>query len=357
MTVRIARGRWSGVVAAAAVLAGLLAALPLFAPGMAAEAHADGPTLGPAPKTPEPGRTPRITPTPRATGTTVAGRRLVVPGVASADVTATPVAPDSRPLAPAASLESLRARMRQAIDHYAVGGTYAIAVTDLQTGETVSVNGGQPQISGCVMNIFVLIAAMQDVSRGVYPAARVETLIANTLWSSDAASARQLYGITGGGQVLKGVLRVQAMADALGMRETFIDHPPGFPAESLGRDANNWVTAEEVNGMLAALYRGQLLEDPYRTRLLDAMTRVRPELNYLLGSGVTGLVSHKNGFLFEGGGWVDNDAGIVRFTRGGQEYAYAITFLSMDVDGYLGDVVLGQALTRMAWEHFSSAYP
>ena len=37
MTVRIARGRWSGVVAAAAVLAGLLAALPLFAPGMAAD--------------------------------------------------------------------------------------------------------------------------------------------------------------------------------------------------------------------------------------------------------------------------------------------------------------------------------
>lgn len=361
--VRISRGRWAGaLVVAGAVLAGSLVALPLFAPGMAATARADGPTLGSSPKTPTPVRTPRITPTPRATGTPPPGsRRLVIPGVTVAEQpppTPSPTRPaDQRPLAPAPTLDALRARMQRAIDTFAVGGTYAIAVTDLQTGETASVNGKQPQISGCVMNIFVLIAAMQDVSWGAYPASRVQTLVANTLWSSDAASARQLYAITGGGNALKGVRRVQSMADALGLRDVFIDHPPGYPNESLGLDANNWVTAEEVNQMLAALYHGKLLDEPHRTQFLDAMTRVRPELNYLLGSGVTGLVSHKNGFLFESGGWVDNDAGIVRFTRGGREYAYAVTFLSMDVDSYLGDVILGQSLTRMIWEHFSSAYP
>ncbi|MBK6663467.1 MAG: serine hydrolase [Thermoflexaceae bacterium] len=357
---RYSRGRWAGLMAAVAVLGGLLAALPLFVPGAAPAAHADGPTLGSTPKTPTPVRTPRITPTPRATRTPGPdGRRLVIPGVSGADQPPSPTATPaiSRPLAPAPAMQGLRARLQAAIDSYAVGGTYAIAVTDLQTGEMVSVNGRQPQISGCVMNIFVLIAAMQDASWGAYPMSRVQTLIANTLWSSDAASARQLYGITGGGAILKGVQRVQSMADGLGLRDVFIDHPPGYPNESLGLDANNWVTAEDVNGMLAALYGGRLLDEPYRTQLLDAMTRVRPELNYLLGSGLTGLVSHKNGFLFEGGGWVDNDAGIVRFTRGGREYAYAVTFLAMDVDGYLGDVVLGQALTRMTWEHFSAAYP
>lgn len=339
------------------VVLGLIVAVVAMRPEPAA---ADSPFV-PAPPTPGAVRKRSPTPTPRPKpSATPTGLRLVLPGVTSADLpppTPTPTAPVSaRRFVPAPHLEELRQRMQAAVDGYGVAGAYAVAVTDLQTGETVSVGGSRIQIAGCVMNLFPLVAALQDAEWGVYPVSRVDALVAQTIWHSDASTARTLYGITGGGDVLRGVQRAQSMADALGLDSVLIDHAPGYPSESLGIDANNWLSAEDVNRLLAALWRGELLSEPYRTKLLDQMTHVQPGLNYLLASGQTGLVSHKNGFLYEGDGWVDNDAGIVRFTRGNETYAYAITFLAMDVETYRGDVALGQSLVRMAWQHFAGVY-
>jgi hypothetical protein len=87
------------------------------------------------------------------------------------------------------------------------------------------------------------------------------------------------------------------------------------------------------------------------------MTDVKPGLNYLTAYGTGGTVSHKNGFLPDGASWVDNDAGIVRFERGGVEIAYAITFLSEGVPTKYADIPLGQELSVMAWEHFATTYP
>ena len=262
------------------------------------------------------------------------------------------------PAAHTGALEPLRLQLAAAIDAYTVPGNYAVAVTDLRTGETVSVNGIRPQISGCILNIFVLLSTMYDVQLGLRELSEIDALVTETLLVSDAGTARELYAIGGDGDVLAGLARVDALLRKLGMTASILDHPPGYPEETRGLDANNWVTAEDMNRGLALLYGGGLLVEPYRSYLLDAMTHVAPELNYLLGSNADATVSHKNGYLFEdGNGWVDNDAGIVRFVRDGVERAYAITFLAMDVDEVGADVPLGQQLVRLAWEHFSSAYP
>jgi hypothetical protein len=86
------------------------------------------------------------------------------------------------------------------------------------------------------------------------------------------------------------------------------------------------------------------------------MQDVMPSLNYILAYNPRGRVSHKNGWLYEDGGWVDNDAGIVRFTSNGTEYAYAFTFMSQDVESFKAEVPLGRQLARIASDWFHATY-
>ena len=252
----------------------------------------------------------------------------------------------------------LRDQLAAAIEAYQLPGSYAVAVTDLQTGHTISVNGERPQYSGCVANYFVLVSALRDVEAGEYELSRVESLIARTTWSSNATTARAIYEISGGGDSREGVRKVNAIAAELGLEHVQIDHPPAYPAESLGLDVSNWLTAEEMNVALGALYHGDLLGEKMRAHLMGALSQVTPGLNYLTASTPDAVVSHKNGFFpIPGGGWVDNDAGILRFERNGQEYAYAVTFLSQDVPVRLGDITLGQKLMALTWDYFSARYP
>ena len=290
--------------------------------------------------------TPTLVPTP-----TPAVYRRVLPDVSNE---AFPT-PASRP---PPDMTGLKIALDQVVAAFHVSGAYAITVTDLQTGQSVDVNGDSYQLSGCIMNVFVLISALLDVQAGSYPLDDVSGLIASTLWSSNTVTARALYRKTGGNDQYDGVVKVgRLMNEKFGMTGTLIDHPPGYPWETLRRDPNNWISSNDTNRGLLALWNGGFLRDPYRVYLLDAMEQVAPHLNYLLAYKPGGRVSHKNGWLYEDGGWVDNDAGIVRFSKNGQEYAYAITFMSQDVASYRAEVPLGQRLARIAWEWFDATYP
>lgn len=248
--------------------------------------------------------------------------------------------------------------MKAAIGSYSVPGEYAIAVTDLQTGETVSVNGDEQRLSGCVMNLFVILQVARDLEAGRYEVARADELIAATTWSSNAATARELYALVGGGDVIHGVERVdELIRSVLRLEDVIIDHPPLYLADSIDRDFNNWVTAEAVNQALTALWRGEIVGPKWRTFVLDHLAEVKTGLNYLTAAVPEGVVSHKNGFLLADTGYVDNDAGIVRLQRGRKEFAYAVTFLSEQVPTKYGDVVLGQQLSKLAYDVMSARNP
>jgi len=254
-------------------------------------------------------------------------------------------------------LEALSAAMQAEIDGYWSAGRFAVAITDLQTGQTVGAYLDRQQLSACIMNLYVILVALRDVDAGAYPLSTVDELIRATIWSSNAETAHTLYQVTGYGDATVGVEKVAALHRALGHESTIIDHPPAFAHDTIGVSSDNWVTAREVNDALAALYRGELLSPELTAYLLEAMTEVKLGLNYLTAYGNGGVTSHKNGFFPYGGGYVDNDAGIVRFERGGQEYAYAIGFYSDEVPTKYADIVLGQTLMAMAWEYFDSTYP
>src|SRR5690606_228226 len=104
--------------------------------------------------TPSPTATPEVTPTP------------VV------EATSTPEPPPPPPIGE--DLIMLQTSMAQAIEEYWAPGDFAVAITDLQTGETVGVNHDRLQLSACVANLFVLFQTARDIEAGKYSADDVD---------------------------------------------------------------------------------------------------------------------------------------------------------------------------------------
>ena len=246
--------------------------------------------------------------------------------------------------------ESLRAEIA------ASGISAAVAVTDLQTGESIDVNGDEPRLPGCTINFFVLLSVVMDLQEGLYGEDEVGDLIARTVWSSNPVTARDLLRKTGMGDLGTGLAKVEQLLELLGLSVSTYDHPPAYPQESL-QGSGNVLTAGEMNHALVALYQARIVEPAWRDYLLNKMTGVKPGLQYLIPAGVgDGVVSHKNGFFADPSGWVDNDAGVVIFDRSGNRYAYAISFFTENVPSKYADIPLGQTVSRLVWQYFSSRY-
>jgi hypothetical protein len=250
----------------------------------------------------------------------------------------------------------LALRDRLAAEIAASGIDAAVAVTDLQTGESIDVNGDEPRLPGCTINFFVLLSVVMDLQEGLYPEDEVGDLIARTVWSSNPVTGRDLLKKTGMGDLATGLVKVDQLLDLLGLSISTYDHPPAYPQESLQGGAN-LLTANEINRALTALYEARIVEPAWRDYLLSKMTGVKPGLQYLIPAGVgDGIVSHKNGFFADPSGWVDNDIGVVMFDRSGNRYGYAISFFTQGVPYKYADIPLGQTVSRLVWQYFSSRY-
>jgi hypothetical protein len=99
------------------------------------------------------------------------------------------------------------------------------------------------------------------------------------------------------------------------------------------------------------------VDEEWRDYLLEKMTNVKPGLQYLIPAGVgEARVSHKNGFTWMPGGWVDNDIGIVTFDTSGRQRAYAISLYIQDIATEYADIPIGQTVSRLVWNYFSDRY-
>lgn len=234
----------------------------------------------------------------------------------------------------------------------------AVSVIDLQTGELVSYRGNELQRSGCVINVFPLLLAMNDIANGYTDLDSFAATMDDILGYSDAAAAFDLYTMLGDGDVYVGMERVEyLMYDVLGLYDTLLDHPPGYEWHSRGLDGNNWVTANAMTETMARLYHGELLPPEWTEWLLEHMTHVSPNLNYLLGDlPPNAVVSHKNGWFDYDEGMVENDTAIVRFEVDGQLRAYAITYLS-DATDYWAAIELGSRISNAVYAYFGGTYP
>jgi beta-lactamase class A len=268
----------------------------------------------------------------------------------------TPVCSGPTSPPPASDMLALRDRIAAAIDASPIDT--AVAITDVGTGETIDVRGADPRLPGCTINLFALMRVVADLQVGAYPESDVGDTIGDTINRSDPILARRLTrDFVGGGDLARGMHRVNDFMHALGMASTVMDHPPAFPEDSLMGQADNAITALDVNRGLQALWGDRVLNPGWRDYLLQKMTLVKPGLNYLIPAGTSAgaTVSHKNGFLWSEG-WADNDIGIVWYERAGQRYGYAISFFTENVPGKYDDIPLGQRISSLAYQWFVNRY-
>jgi beta-lactamase class A len=283
-------------------------------------------------------------------------------------------------------LADLQEQLQRAID--ASGLDVTIAVTDLETGETAAVRGDEPRLTGCTINLLVLIQAALDMEAGRLAYEDADWLVRQIIYWSEPHRARQLVEIVGNGDVLNGILRIRYLVSRLGLATAVFDHPPAYDGDSISRlwgppsdpdvvteegaiayeprpiDGEspeapvNLISAADMNRLLGALWRNEILSPEWTDYLLDRMTRVSPGLQYLVGyARLNGaVVSHKNGYSWSPRGYSDNDAGIVRFSSGGSTHAYAVSYYADQLRRELGDVAVAQRLMRIIWNYFQERY-
>jgi hypothetical protein len=252
---------------------------------------------------------------------------------------------------------ALRDTLAKEIDEYAaqVGRIdVGIAVTDLQTGETISVGGNVLHKTGCTMNMFALFAAVGEFQAG---RADPDSVAYNVNVGIGHSFPPQVYRLMTNvfGSVQAGVQRGQEMMTSWGMKASRFYQLPYYP---VGPQLNG-LTALEVNMVLGKLYKGQLFEPEWTEYTLARLRNIAPYLNYILPGQLpaSATVAHKIGYFWDSDGWVNNDAGLVTFTGGdGKEKAYVITYLSQKARTEYTGYSFGARLSGIVWDYFAAAY-
>lgn len=241
-------------------------------------------------------------------------------------------------------------------------GDNAVAVTDLQSGRTVSVNGTRRQYAGCTIKVVLMMAVAQDIEAGKYTEADVADLVQRAMGPSQVYPAHVLFEMIGDGKVGVGIRRVNQIMWDLGATHSMITHPPGYYWEEYGYlesdgFAENVVTAEDFNTILVKLWKGEALS-PWATKyVLWSMTLAYGFLNGALGNPLPAdaTLYHKMGQLdtWEGT-W--NDVGIVMFNgKDGKQYGYVISYLG-SLSRWRDHYGYGQVFSGEAWQAVSAAY-
>ncbi len=270
-------------------------------------------------------------------------------------------APDAPtpPKPPAPSLDQLEADLRALEAQW--NGDQAITVTDLNTGNVISINGDRTQYAACTIKIFIMMAIAQDIDAGKYTTADVQQYVLPAMGPSATWPARELLRIAGDGDIGKGVHRVNEIMEQLGAKKSILTHPPGYYGEEYGYlqsrgEVENLLTTDDLNAMLARIYFGDLLSPEMTAYVLWSMTIATPFLDGAFRSPLPPEAAsyHKIGVIYQPLN-VWNDAGIVTFNRGGEPYAYAVSYLSANNNSdYLDEYYRASQVNAMVWNTFSA---
>src|SRR3990170_1199312 len=306
-----------------------------------------------------------FTPTPEPGLEGTAGAVLESNPPAASDAGDQPAGPQS-PLAGAARPENanaspqflaLRDALASEIAEYQVqvgSIDVAVAVTDLQTAETISVGGNDVHKTGCTINLFALLATVGEFEAGRGDPASVAYNIRVGIGGSYPPQVKQfLQKVFPSYEA--GVARAQEMMRSWGMVVSEFHQVPYYPTGT----QINALTAVETNLALTKLYRGEMFSPEWTTYTLAKLREVNAGLNYILPGRLpsSASVAHKIGYYSDRDGWVNNDAGIVTFTGSdGQQKAYAITYLSQKARTEYTGYSFGARLSRIAWDWFEATY-
>jgi beta-lactamase class A len=237
-------------------------------------------------------------------------------------------------------------------------GKYAVTVTDLQTGQTVSVNGARSQTAASTIKIFIAIGIAQQIDAGHIAKDDVDGLMQAMMGQSSNEAAYELIEMLGNGNIVAGTRAVNTVAQNLGTTGTFLDSPPDHPEIDIGIARDNLLTTNDLNLVLTKLYHGQILSPASTDYVLYCMSLPSDWQNGSVGGPLPAgsTFYHKPGWI---GAPYDtwNDAGIVVVNRNGLNLAYAISYLGSFSGSEGEDYNRGYAVSDLVWSYFDAAYP
>jgi hypothetical protein len=136
---------------------------------------------------------------------------------------------------------------------------------------------------------------------------------------------------------------------------------PGYFGEEHGYfsdtgEIENWLTGDDLVRVLAGIWNGDGLTAAEREYVLWSLNLATPFLDAAFRAPLPEDAAsfHKIGAIYAPD-HVWNDAGVVVFERDGQEYAYAVAFLSWhNSPGYLEGYYLNQSANELVWQALSA---
>jgi hypothetical protein len=253
---------------------------------------------------------------------------------------------------------ALRDQLDASIAAYSaqVGGVdVAIAVTDLQNGQSISVGGNVLHRTGCVINMFALLAAVSEFEAGNASPGGMAWSIKKGIGGSYPPEVKNFTQRVFG-DYQTGTYRARELMSSWGMSASQFDHIPYYGGTY---PAPNILTALETNDILTKLWAGQLFNEQWTSYTIGVLRDSFSYVNYILPGRLPAQarVGHKIGYYADYDGWVNNDAGIVSFTAAdGSEKAYAITYMSQMAGSEKIGYSFGAKLSRDVWDWMAGKY-
>ena len=251
---------------------------------------------------------------------------------------------------------ALKDALAAKIANYSAGSIdVAVAVTDLQTGESVSVNGNRVHKTGCVINLFALLATVNEFNAGNASPAGQAWSIKMGIGGSYPPEVRNFLTRTYG-DYSTGLIAARSLMSGWGLTTSYLDHIPYYGGSS---PPPNVSSALETNAILTKLWQGQLFDPEWTAYTQGVLEDTFSYIDYILPGylprGAT--VGHKIGYFSDWDGWVNNDVGFVRFTGSdGKQKAYVISYFSQYGPSEASGASFGATLSRVAWDHMAKRY-
>jgi Beta-lactamase enzyme family len=231
-----------------------------------------------------------------------------------------------------------------------------VAVTDLVTGETLSVNGNTAHKTGCVINLFALLAAVDQFQAGNASPSGLEYSIKKGIGGSYPPEVKNFLNAIFG-DYPDGVAYARQMMSGWGLKVATYDHIPYYGGSD--NPPPNILTPLETNSILARVWNGQLFDAQWSSYTISVLRDSYAYVNYILPKYLPGnaTVGHKIGYYDDDDGWVNNDVGIISFTGAdGQEKAYAISYFSQYGPSEVAGYSFGAKLSLAVYDAMADRY-
>lgn len=231
----------------------------------------------------------------------------------------------------------------------------AVAVTDLTTGETVSIGGNVVHKTGCVINLFGLLAAVDEFQQGAASPNGLEYPIKKGIGGSYPPEVRHFLTVIFGDPDT-GVQHARDLMSGWGLKIADFDHIPYYGGDN---PPPNIVTPLEINSVLSRLYNGQLFDQYWTDYTIGVLNNSYSYVNYIIPKYLPwyATVGHKIGYFWDYDGWVNNDVGIVSFTGSdGQKHAYAIGYFSQFAPSEYAGYSFGAKVSLAVWNFMAPRY-